>query len=176
MMVRMPRIALAATATLAIALTAGCGHSMSNLKAYVAKINARKSNRIEPLPKFRTFASFAYEPGDRREPFEPIRHDDAPVHKDNGIRPDMDRPRDPLEKFPLGSLEMLGTLRASGHTYALIHAPDGIVHRAPVGTHAGQNYGEIIKITDTQVALIEIIPDGLGGYEKRPAAIVMSKK
>lgn len=170
------RIVLSIAVALTLVATAGCNRNMSDLKAYVAKVEARKSSKIEPLPKFRTFASFAYVPGDRREPFQPEHNDDAPQHKISGLQPDRARPRQPLEQFPLGSLDMVGTLTADGRIYALIRSPDGIVHRTAAGNYAGQNYGKIIDITNTQIKLIEIIPDGFGGFVKRPASIVMSEK
>jgi type IV pilus assembly protein PilP len=38
----------------------------------------------------------------------------------------------------------------------------------------GQNYGRIVSITDSQIQLVEVISDGLGGYLERPAAIALA--
>ena len=70
---------------------------------------------------------------------------------------------------------MVGTLQRQSDRYALILAPDGILHRVTYGNHAGQNYGEITVITDAEVQLIEIIPDGFGGFMNRPASIALSE-
>ena len=41
---------------------------------------------------------------------------------------------------------------------------DGLVHRVTVGNHMGQNYGRIVAITDSEIQLVEIISDGIGGF------------
>jgi type IV pilus assembly protein PilP len=38
----------------------------------------------------------------------------------------------------------------------------------------GQNYGRIVSISDSKIQLVEIIPDGLGGFLERPAAIALA--
>ena len=35
----------------------------------------------------------------------------------------------------------------------------------------GQNYGEITEISEYKINLLEIVPDGLGGWLKRPRTI-----
>ena len=51
---------------------------------------------------------------------------------------------------------------------------DGLVWRVSVGNHMGQNYGRVVSISDSEIQLVEIISDGLGGYLERPAAIGLS--
>jgi type IV pilus assembly protein PilP len=69
---------------------------------------------------------------------------------------------------------MVGTLRGAGGAYALVQTADGLIHRPTVGDHLGQNYGRIGAITDSEIQLVEIISDGLGGYIERPARIGLS--
>jgi type IV pilus assembly protein PilP len=85
--------------------------------------------------------------------------------------PDQNRPREFLEQFPLDTLRMVGTLADRRASFGLVQDKDGLVHRVGVGNHMGQNYGRIISITDSEIQLVEIISDGLGGYLERPAAI-----
>jgi type IV pilus assembly protein PilP len=49
------------------------------------------------------------------------------------------------------------------------------VHRVSVGDHMGQNFGKITGISETEVVLMEIIPDGLGGYIQRPASVALTQ-
>lgn len=174
----MNRIGVILAAALA-ALVAGCGGGdMSDLEAYVAEVKARKSSNIKPIPDIRPYEPYTYVPGERREPFTPMlppgeRDEDASA---SAIRPDKDRPRETLEQYPLDSLRMQGTLSAGGMLYALVRDPEGIVHRVTLGNHMGQNYGEITAITPSEIQLIEIVPDGLGGYMKRSADIAMSEE
>lgn len=162
------------------ALAAGCGggDDMSDLKAYVEKIKARKSANIEPIPDIRPYEPYTYRPAERRDPFTPT----LPTSEREGdgaaadIRPDKDRPRETLEQYPLDSLRMKGTLSAGGTLYALVQDPEGVVHRVTLGNHMGQNYGEVTAITPSEIQLIEIVPNGLGGYMKRSADIALSEE
>ena len=85
--------------------------------------------------------------------------------------PDRNRPREFLEQFPLDTLRMVGTLADRRASFGLVQTTDGLVHRVAVGNHMGQNYGRIVAISDSEIQLVEIISDGLGGYLERPAAI-----
>jgi type IV pilus assembly protein PilP len=70
---------------------------------------------------------------------------------------------------------MVGTLNLSGSHYGLVATKDGRVHRVVVGEHMGTNDGKITDITPAKIALVEIIPDGLGGYLERPAALALNE-
>ena len=66
---------------------------------------------------------------------------------------------------------MVGTLANGRGSFGLVQTSDGLVHRVSVGNHMGQNFGRVISISDSEIQLVEIISDGLGGYLERPAAI-----
>ena len=162
---------------LCLAGLTACGRDTSELEAYIAEVKARKSTVVEPIPQIRKFEPFEYLAADRRDPFTP-QAQDAPnsgPSPENSLRPDANRNREALEEFPLDSLRMVGTLSTQRATYALIRAPDGIVHRVAVGNYLGQNYGKITGITEAEVKLEEIIPDGFGGFMKRSASIALSE-
>jgi type IV pilus assembly protein PilP len=167
-----------ATAVLAT-LLAGCGRDMDDLQDYATEVKARTSKDIGPIPQIKTFEPFAYEAGDRRDPFLPMlqtREDQLAAGLGGAagaIHPDTTRPKEPLEEFPLDSLRMVGTITMQKRAYALIKAPDAVVHRVSVGDHMGQSYGKITGISETEVVLMEIIPDGFGGWMQRPASVAL---
>jgi type IV pilus assembly protein PilP len=161
---------LLAFSVLVIALaTAGCSRGMSDLEAYLAEVKARPGGRIEPLPEISTYETFRYDSRGVRSPFAP----DAPAigTAAGGIRPDTDRRREFLETFPLDTLSMVGTVQMGGRLYGLVQTTDKLVHRVVVGNYLGQNDGRIVSITNSEIQLLEIIPDGLGGYAERAASI-----
>ena len=92
-----------------------------------------------------------------------------------GVRPDVKRPREFLEQFPLDTMRMVGTLALQGRNYGLVQGKDGLVHRVLPGNFVGQNDGKIVGIAPTKISIIEIIPDGLGGYIERPAALALTE-
>jgi type IV pilus assembly protein PilP len=164
-----------ALALLAPFALAACGSGMADLEQYVAEVKSRKTDQIEPIPQIKQYEAFAYVGGERRNPFvraEPARDSAADA---NAVRPDVNRNPEPLEEFPLDGLRMLGTINSGNTVYGLVKAPDNVVHRVTRGNHMGQNYGRITGISESQVDLIEIIPDGFGGFMERPATLALSQ-
>lgn len=163
----------------AATLLGGCSQDMDDLEAYALEVKARKSRAIDPIPQPKPYEPFIYEAGDRRDPFLPLlgARDAAALAAAGGaagsLRPDFNRPKEPLEEFPLDSMRMVGTITLKKQALALIKAPDNVVHRVTVGDHMGQNYGKITAISETEVVLMEIIPDGLGGFMQRPATVAL---
>lgn len=180
-----PRMGSART-VLGLALLAAClafsGCSTDqhgDLDAYVKEVKARHKGRVPPLPEIKPYETFAYDAKDIHDPFQPF----APqaerkrqAQADSGIRPDKNRRREALEEFSLDSLKYVGQLEKAGQPlWALIEAPDHTVHRVKVGDHLGQNYGQITRITSNQIDLKEIIPNGLGGWTERQAALALKE-
>lgn len=153
-----------------------CSSGMEDLETRVAEVKSRKSQQIEPIPQIRQYEIFAYEPGQRRDPFLPPEPDAGPASAvAAGPRPDPNRPREPLEEFPLDALRMQGIIETPQAMYALVKAPDGVIHRVTVGNHMGQNYGRIKAIAEAEINLAEIVPDGFGGWITRPASLALAQ-
>ena len=103
-------------------LLACADNPSADLEEYVKTTKSQQKSNIEPLPEFQPYESFTYQATDLRDPFTPptFSHTRAVsnVPSNNGIKPDFDRPAEPLEEFPLDSLRMVGTLsnaKTSGH-------------------------------------------------------------
>jgi len=150
-----------------------CEKSNTDLQQFVNQTLATPPGRVEPIPEFEPYQKFEYTMQHLRDPFEPsdFRPEPEEVASTSGIRPDIDRPREPLEDFPLDTLRMKGTVTKEGLKWALIFAPDNTIHRVIEGQYLGQNFGRVTGVSDEKVELIEIIPDGLGGYLERAAAL-----
>ena len=161
------RIFLAAAAAGAL-LLAGCSDGLGDLREQIADAKKRPGGRIEPLPEVKPYESFIYAAADQRSPFAVSL---AGEGSGTGPRPDSKRPREYLEQFPLDTLRMVGTLRLGRNNYGLVQSKDGLIHRVVPGNYVGQNDGRILSVTESRISLIEIVPDGLGGYIERPAAL-----
>ena len=66
---------------------------------------------------------------------------------------------------------MVGTLAQGPTTFALIKDGDGGVHRVQTGDFMGTDHGRILAVTDTNIDLIEIVPDGTGGWVERERTV-----
>jgi len=160
-------------AFVALGLSA-CGGGSDDLDVYINQIKARPGGRIEPLPEITPYESFSYI-ADRqgiRSPFRP----DTPqaAGGGSGPRPDVERSREYLESFPLDTLGMVGTLHIDETMYGLVRTSDGLIHRVMPGNYLGQNDGRITEISESEIGLVEIISDGIGGYIERDAAVGLS--
>ncbi len=94
-----------------------------------------------------------------------------------GPQPDPNRVREELEKYSLGSLKMMGTFRmgGGGELWALVLAPDKVVHRVQKNNYLGTNHGKIVGITEQRVELKEIVPDGPGRWQEREAFLSLTQ-
>ena len=161
----------------AVLALSACGSDMDDLRAYIDEVKARPGGRIEPLPQIKPTPTFVYtaDESGARSPFVPDTPQARVSENPDAVRgPDPNRPREFLEQFPLDTLRMVGTLEAQGSAFGLIQTADGLIHRVSEGNHLGQNYGRITIITDSEIQLVEIISDGIGGYLERPAAVALS--
>ena len=155
---------------------AACGGQMDDLDQYINEVKARPGGRIEPLPEITPYAVFTYVADAQgvRSPFVPDTPQVTTTGVGGGIRPDSQRSREFLEGFPLDTLRMVGTLDMSETMYGLVQTSDGLIHRVVPGNYLGQNDGRINEIDESEIALVEIISDGIGGYIERDAAISLS--
>jgi type IV pilus assembly protein PilP len=155
---------------------AACGGDMDDLDQYINEVKSRPGGRIEPLPQIEPYEVFTYvaEAQGVRSPFVPDTPQVDNSGQHGGIGPDPDRSREFLEGFPLDTLSMVGTLYIGETMYGLVQTSDGLIHRVVPGNYLGQNDGRIAQISESEIELVEIISDGIGGYIERDAAISLS--
>ena len=157
-------------------LLAGCARSVTsspgdapNLKKWVADVQARPAPPLEPLPVMQQFETFEYAAQTLRDPFS-----DAWSNADGGgLRPDPNRRKETLEQYPLDSLDMVGTIGKGAGLIALVMAPDKVTYRVRPGAYLGQSDGRITGVHEDRIELVELVPDGAGGWLERPASIAL---
>jgi type IV pilus assembly protein PilP len=158
------------------ALLAGCSPSTQDLHDYIAQTKARQSVGIPPLPEMQTFETFAFPTSIPRDPFaEQVPASRVAQRRNDGPRPDLNRPREALEEFALDSLRMMGTLQQKHQLWALVKDPTGTIHRVETGNFLGRNYGEVVAISERAVELMELTPSGEGSWEQRRAALAIKE-
>jgi type IV pilus assembly protein PilP len=162
---------------LALAMTvalAGCGSDteFQDLRAFMDDVQSKPPGRIEPLPPFEQVAPFAYQASNMRSPFEPpveVRAANRPSGPQ--VKPDANRPKQYLEQYTIGNLTMVGTLSQGPRTYALVQDVDGGVHRVERGDFMGTDHGRVMGIEEGAIELLEIVPDGTGGWVERARTV-----
>ncbi|MDR3393804.1 MAG: pilus assembly protein PilP [Parasulfuritortus sp.] len=163
-------------ATLAIPLLlAGCGSDeFSDLRAWMDATGKDGASKMEPLPEVKQVESFEYQQGQLQDPF--MARSLRPTGK-GGLQPDVGRPKQPLEEFPLDALRMVGTLARPGKPLsAIIKDPKGTLHTVQVGNRIGQNFGTITKITDDSLEIKELVQDGSGEWAESKANMTLAEE
>ena len=164
-------------------LTACDSGTHQDLVSFVdnTKKQAQRSTSVEPLPDIKPYETYLYKVGDKRDPFTPTLVIDEATETvtGDGIHPDPNRRKEALESYPLDSLRMVGTLQNDEHLWAIIKVinnPDSGIHRVSTGNYIGQNHGQIVRVSEEQVELVEIIPNGLGGWRESETSIALSEE
>ena len=155
-------------------LLVGCGGGQfSDLDEFMDEKRSRPGGVIPPIPAFKAYKAFTYSATSLRSPFDrPIEiREISQLQSVSTVEPDETRPKEFLEQFTLDSLDMVGSLSRGGVDWSLIQDPDGGVHRVRVGNFLGRNHGKIVEMTDSYLAVIEIVSDGSDGWVERPRTI-----
>jgi type IV pilus assembly protein PilP len=173
----MNRTGLAVTLLTSVLLTGCFGSGNSDLRQFIETTKASEGLPVEPAPEVPVVEGYTYMAGREgfRSPFVFAEEELEEEFTDTGIRPDTTRPKEELEAFSLDTLRMVGTLSQSDVTFALIQAKDGTVHRVRQGNYMGKNYGRITGVFLDRVELVEIVPDRMGNFVERQAAIALEE-
>lgn len=160
-----------------LVLTA-CGNSgIDELQRWMTGVRSHAKVGVTPLIEPKKFIPFVYADTARVDPYNPNKllvalaklHDSS-----TGLKPNLDRRREPLENYPLDMIKMVGTLQKTGLSYVVLQV-DKTVFQAKVGNYIGQNFGMITAITESEVALKEIIEDASGEWVERNAKLVLQE-
>ncbi len=159
-------------------LVAACGtEEFSDLREFVQQSGQGLRGKVAPLPDVKKYEPFAYAAFDMPDPFRPREIDTkgGGVAAGSGKAPDLARPKEPLEAYPLDNLKMVGTLERGRRMHALVKTPDNNVFRVTVGNYMGQNFGRVTEIGEAELKLTEIVQEGGGDWTERTASLLLAE-
>ena len=153
-----------------VCVLAGCGgESHQDLRAWMAGQGANAKGKLDPLPQMKPYEPFAYNAFDLPDPFKPRKIE--PNKGGSKLAPDLVRRKEPLEAYPLESLNMVGTLEKGKAVYALVRTPEREIYQVRQGNYLGQNYGVIVGVADGEIRLKELVQDGAGDWTERSSTL-----
>lgn len=158
-------------------LAACSSDEYADLDQFMAEKRARPGGVIVPIPPFKAYKAFSYSATTMRAPFDrPIEIAELrKIEFQSSVKPDTERAKEFLEQFTFDSLSMVGSLSRSGVDWTLVQDPEGGVHRVRVGNYLGRNHGRVIEMTQSYIAVIEIVSDGSDeGWVERPRTIKLN--
>lgn len=169
-------LALAAIMT---SLLVGCGVDQDGLQAWMDQQRREVKPSVPPLLPPKRFDPQPYEQAEGVEPFSSQKLTVAlkqEARQPNSLfAAEMNRRKEPLEAYPLDSMHMVGSVSKTGQPIALLRV-DNLLYQVGLGDYLGQNYGKVMKISETEVTLREVIQDAAGEWIERPATLQLQEK
>lgn len=159
-------------------LVACSGEEHTDVKQWMKDATKDLRGSVPPLPEVKPFPVVSYEAGDVLDPFRPAKIEPEKRASGAGNKPDFDRRKEELERFPLDSLKFVGLIRNERTLYAIIVA-DKRVYRVKVGNYMGENFGKIVDIEaspaldEGRVVLREQVQDPTGDWVERTSVLEM---
>jgi len=156
---------------------AACGGGEhQDLKEELKKLTAGLRGKVSPLPVVKPYEPVAYKAFDLVEPFDSSKIElvTKAASSGGGLKPDLNRPKEPLEAFPLESIQMVGTLSQNKDMFALMRAGANLF-RVKKGNYMGQNFGVITGIDEGQISLKEVVQDSGGDWVERSTSLQMQE-
>lgn len=158
-------------------LLAGCaGEEFQDLRDFVQNAGADMRGKIEPPPDVKPYEPFTYENDTSLpDPFKPRKQDARNANRTGQNQPNLNRPKEELEDFPLESLAMVGYLYQKGVGHAVIRSGEGKIHRIKVGNYIGLNFGQVTSVTETEVKIKEMVQDSVGDWSERESSLQLAE-
>lgn len=160
------------------ALLVGCSSSAEDeLIQWMANERAQTKPRVTTLSEPKKFEPQAYVVASEMEPFNPLKLTQALKRESTQtganaalIAPEQNRRKEPLEAYPLDSMAMVGSLTKNGKPTALLRI-NNLLYQIQIGSYLGQNYGRVIRITESEIQLREIVQDPGGDWTERMTSL-----
>ncbi len=159
---------------LASLLLAACGgEEFQDLRDFVKNAGADMRGKVEPPPDIKPYEPFTYDnDAALPDPFKPRKSDARTASRAaGGNQPNLDRPKEELEDYPLESLKMVGYLFQKNVGHALIRSTEGKIYRVKAGNYIGQNFGQIISISEAEMKIKEMVQDSAGDWTERESVL-----
>jgi type IV pilus assembly protein PilP len=164
-------------------LLTGCGASKEDdIRKWMADERNQTRPKVQPIPAPKQFRPEAYMNAATTEPFsrekltQALKRDSAQVVANGAlVAPELARRKEPLEAFPLDSMGLVGSIVKEGQPVALVKV-DNLLYQVKQGNYLGQNFGKVVKISETEVTLREIVQDAVGEWIERVATLQLQER
>lgn len=165
------------------ALLAGCGGSgQEELRQWMKDQRAATKPHVTPIPEPKKFTPQAYTQEGSTDPFSNVKLTQALKRESSQstsnaalVAPELARRKEPLEAYPLDAMKMVGSLIKEGQPVALLRV-DNLLYQVKPGNYLGQNYGKIVKVSETEIVLREIVQDAAGEWTERQATLQLQER
>ena len=160
-------------------LLTACSGEQQELSEWIAQQRDEVKPSVQPILPPKKFNPQPYLAADAVEPFSTQKLTVAIKQEarqpSSLLASEVNRRPEPLEAFPLDSVTMVGSLIKHNTPFALLRV-DKLLYQVKLGDYLGQNYGKIVKITETDMSIREVVQDGSGEWTERISSIQLQEK
>lgn len=130
---------------------------------------AEKAEGDKPAEAAKPYTRPEYPDNNRRNPFmPPMEHILAAITVGGDVvGPSGEQKKDPLERFPLNQLSLIGIISEVAVPKAMFVDPDGFGHMVKKGDKIGDQKGRVVDIRDNEVEIEEVSGEGEDLVSKR---------
>lgn len=164
----------ATVAVLLSLLLFGCSNTEhEDLRQWMTETSKGTKGKIPDLPQVKPYEAVPYDVGNLLDPFKPGKiGSDQKKGSGIGLQPDLDRPREPLEAYPLESLKYVGVMTRKNTSFAIVLV-DGALYQVRAGNYMGQNFGVVTEISEAEVKLKELVQDPAGDWVEKESVLML---
>ena len=157
----------------------GCGDEQhQELRSWMRQQEQTMRGRIDPLPKVLPYEPLAYDVGGAFDPFSTLKAKVVGDRKGANL-PDTNRPREPLEDFPIETLKLVGIFQDKSRLIGQVIA-NGRGYQVKVGNYIGQNFGRVVRIVTTKneerVVVKELVKDADDQWVERESELLLDTR
>ncbi|MBC7003466.1 pilus assembly protein PilP [Photobacterium sp. BZF1] len=152
----------------------GCHANDSPVEQFINQTYQQAVADVEPLDEQPVFEAEVFVMSSGRVPFQHPKPESPLLEPDGGKlcwQPELRERSSLLESFTLEQLSMRGVIGGAGKEWALVYTPGGALAKVREGSYIGRNHGRVTKVSASEIAIEQIMPDGEGCWLKIPTTL-----
>ena len=160
---------------------AACSTNHEDLQQWMAEQRRQTVPKVTPLSEPIRYVPLSYVGGTAVDAFgserltQVLRRESGPLSVSAAlVAPELNRRKEPLEAYPLDAMTMVGSLDRAGQKVALVRV-DQLLHQVRQGNYLGQNYGRVMRISESEITLREIVQDAAGEWIERSTTLQLQE-
>jgi len=161
----------------------GCSASTDDeLRQWMTDQKSQTRPKVKPITEPKQFKPETYSQVTAIEPFssqkltQALRRDSTQTESNAAlIAPELARRKEALEAYPLDAMTLVGSMTKAKQPVGLVKV-DNLLYQVRPGNYLGQNYGRVMKISETEITLREIVQDTVGEWIERTATLQLQER
>lgn len=159
---------------LLVQLLVACSSPEQDIQEWMAGEAANMKGGVKPLPEIEPAPIVEFDEALVTDPFRPSKME-PDKRATGGLRPDVNRRREPLEAYSLETLAFVGVIQRGKENLALVKAGDAL-YQVRKGNYLGQDFGVVTNISNSEVSVKELVEDLNGEWGERVSTLHLQEQ